>query len=64
MVAEFSFFKKMILATAFEHDFGPRSMSLKELIFKCSNTCKEEVEVSNWSSHKHEICLMTYTNPQ
>ena len=46
MVAESSFFKKMILARALEHDFGPRSRSLlEELIFKSSNTYGEEVEV-------------------
>ena len=46
-------------ANGSEVNVGGRN--LKELIFKCSNTRRGGgVEVSNLSTHKHEICLDTY----
>ena len=53
----------MSLGRAFEHNFGPEDGNLKELIqgFKYPVGGKG-VEVSNWSTHKHEICLSAYSS--
>ena len=58
MVDEFSFFKKRTWVGHLNIILAPGQEFEGVQI-----PVRKEVEVSNWSIHKHEICLSTYFSP-
>ena len=60
----FLFLKKKALSRAFEHNFGPGGWNLNNWFWRVKFPRGREVEVSNWSMHKHDTCLSTYSSLQ